>query len=103
MRKIWPISRRIDEDHCGAFLLRWWSHGAFISLQVAVTSQFGVTEISEISAVQSLLRFLQCLLWQVALLSYHVLLQGQIWTAARWKASNIDDKLQQHAVHPHLH
>ena len=42
--KTWPTSGRMDQAHCGAFLLRRCSHGAFVWLQVAVTSQFGVFE-----------------------------------------------------------
>ena len=39
MRKTWLTSRRMDQAQCGTFLLRWCSHGAFIWLRAAGTSQ----------------------------------------------------------------
>ena len=96
MGKTWPLSCRMEKTYCGAFFLRRCSHGAFICLQVAVTLQFGVFEISKIREVQSLFRFSQWRLrwWLFSLIKCFI--QRQIWAAARWKSSHIDNKLQQH-------
>ena len=98
MRKTWPnlveLTRHIVE-------LSYFA-GAHMGIHLVAgcnTFQFGVFEISEIRDVQSLFRFSQCpLRWRLFSLT-KCFIQGQIWTASRWKARDIDKKLQQDGVH----
>ena len=51
MRKSWLTSRRMNQAQCGTFLLRWCSHGAFIWLRAAGTSQLDPWKIPRLHEI----------------------------------------------------
>ena len=96
MRKPWPTSRRMDQAHCGPFILRSCLHGAFISLQVTVRLAarfFNNFSKQDVTTQGNLPRFHQFIQW---LARYHVLrsswktlqIQSFVKSKAFWNISH---------------